>query len=359
MAGSSHPYDLISTKLNTKVMVGHSIRLITGEPWFPTTTTDSFTSYYELDPDVVWLPYYAQKPNANNPGHLLWDYFLPLYKLVAMFVMDNNKLLLTNLDQWYIRNAKDPCFNITAKFLPLLGVDPATLFNSYDPQLQLTDGGEIKSKYVCVRHGAAGIGMLTDHGVKTHGQLIDDYRIVQNAGRGPFFWEFRNFMLANMRLDKPTVFQRPYQITISINSSNNPSRKRDFAKQVQMLRNSFSVKDVVVRTVNMVKLSLPEQIQIVKQSAMFVSVIGGAASTAMFLERNACLVLFFDDVDDLVKGRGHDPKMPNMMDWDFWNHASYLRVHWLPLSTMGKAVDLQVLVQLARNELEIFPSLLE
>lgn len=358
MAGSSHPYDSISTRLNTQVMVGRSIRLQTGETWFPTTATDSITSYYELDPDVVWLPYYAEQPNANNPGHLLWDYFLPLYKLVGMFGLNNKELLLTNLDEQCIRNTKNPCFNITAKFLSLLGVDPATLFNSYNPQLQLTKGGEIKSKYVCARHGAAGIGMLTDHGYKKHGQLIDDYKIVQNAGRGPFFWEFRNFMLANMRLDRPTIFQRPYQITISINSSNNLSRKRDFAKQVQMLQNSFSTKDVVVRTVNMGKLSLPEQIQIVKQSAIFVSVIGGAASTAMFLERNACLVLFFDDVDDFVKF-GDDPKMPNMMDWDFWNHASYLRVHWLPLSTMGNEMDLQVLVQLARNELEIFPRLLD
>jgi hypothetical protein len=358
MAGSSHPYDLISTRLNTQIMVGHSLRLQTGEAWFPSTTTDSITSYYDLDPDVVWLPYYAEQPNANNPGHLLWDYFLPLFNLVAMFGLDNKELLLTNLDQWCIRNTKDPCFNITAKFLPLLGVEPATLFNSYNPQLQLTNGGEPKSKYVCARHGAAGIGMLTDHGYKKHGQLIDDYKIVQNAGRGPFFWEFRNFMLANMRLDKPTVFERPYQITISINSSTNLSRKRYFSKQVQMLRNSFSAKDVVVRTVNMGKLPLPEQIQIVKQSAIFVSVVGGAASTAMFLERNACLVLLFDDVDDFVKF-GDDPNMPNMMDWDFWNHASYLRVHWLPLSTMGKEADLQVLVQLARNELKILPRLLD
>jgi hypothetical protein len=359
-AGSSHPYDSISTRLNTKVMVGHSLRFHTEEQqWFPNTTTESITSYYELGQDVVWLPYYAVEPNAGNPGHLLWDYFLPLYKLVAMFGLDNKELLLTNLDQWCIRNAKDPCFNITAKFLPLLGVDPATLFNSYNPHLHPSNNneGEIKSKYVCARYGAAGIGMLTDHGYKKHGQTIGDYEVVQNAGRGPFFWDFRNFMLANIRLDTPTIFQRPYQITISINSSNNLSRKRDFAKQLQMLRNSFSAKDVVVRTVNMGKLSLPEQIQMVKQSAMFVSVIGGAASTAMFLERNACLVLYFNDVDDLVKG-ADDPNMPNMMDWDFWNHASYLRVHWLPISTMGEPVDLQVLDQLARSELEIFPRLL-
>jgi hypothetical protein len=49
----------------------------------------------------------------------------------------------------------------------------------------------------------------------------------------------------------------------------------------------FHMEGFVVRTVSMGKLSLPEQIQMMKQLAMFVSVIGGAASTAMFLERNA------------------------------------------------------------------------
>ena len=88
------------------------------------------------------------------------------------------------------------------------------------------------------------------------------------------------------------------------------------------------------------------------------SVIGGAASTAMFLERHGSLILYFDDSTDLVKG-GDDPDMPNRMDWDFWNHASFLRVHWLPLRTMDEDGDLGVLLRLVRNELDSFARLLD
>jgi hypothetical protein len=114
---------------------------------------------------------------------------------------------------------------------------------------------------------------------------------------------------------------------------------------------------LLVRIVQIGKLPLEEQIKIVKGSAIFINVIGGASSTAMFLERDACLILFFDDNSDFVKG-GDDPDMPNMMDWDFWNNASYLRVLWLPIKSMDNDINLQILVQLIQNELDILPKLL-
>jgi hypothetical protein len=41
-----------------------------------------------------------EQPNANNPGHHLWDYCLLSNKLVAMLDLDNKTLLLlTNLEQ--------------------------------------------------------------------------------------------------------------------------------------------------------------------------------------------------------------------------------------------------------------------
>ena len=355
-----HPFDLISSALDTHVMMGQSIRLGNGEPWFPSLSDSIPDSFYELDPNVVWMPYFAEQPNANNPGHLLWDYFLPIYNLVTMFGLEDGRMLINNIDMWCAKNAPYPCFNVTSKFLPLMGVaDPSISFtNAYNPRLQLRQGGAPKSQFVCARHAAIGIGMLTDHGFKKHGQLIDDYRIVRNVGRGPMLWKFRNFMLRNLQMEEPTSFVRPYIITISIHSSNNPARNRDFDKQLKILRESFASSDVLVRTVEMGRLSLLEQLTIVKESAIFMSVIGGAASTAMFLERHGSLILYFDDSTDLVKG-GDDPDMPNRMDWDFWNHASFLRVHWLPLRTMDEDGDLGVLLRLVRNELDSFARLLD
>jgi hypothetical protein len=79
--------------------------------------------------------------------------------------------------------------------------------------------------------------MLTDHGYKSCGQLVSDYKIVQNAGG--LLLGVRNVM-AVACLDKPAVFQRPYQITISINSSAAPLRKR-VRKQRTNASNSFSL----------------------------------------------------------------------------------------------------------------------
>jgi hypothetical protein len=363
-------------------MMGQSVRLGTGTPWFPNRTTTTSSSnvdkYYSLESNVIWLPYYAEQPNANNPGHLLWDYWLPLYNLLDMFgyqqqqqqqqQQEKYSLLLTNLDPWCVSYAPYPCYNITTKFLSLLGVDPSTFFNSYNPRLRIHGGGKPESNLVCAPRGLAGIGMLTDHGFKKHGQLIDDYRNVRNVGRGVTFWGFRNYMLRNMGMvgqpssslssSSKLLTSPPYKVTFSINSSNNPSRSRDFQNQINLVERSFPSDLVVVQTVVLGELSLEEQISIVRESAIFVSVIGGSASTAMFMERNTCLILYYNDIDDFVKGAPNGKNMPNMMDWDFWNNASYLRVHWLPIQSMDSDRDLGVFEKLLENEIDSLPYML-
>ena len=355
-------YDVLATNEETQVMMGQSVRLGSGTPWFPNrTTTSKIDQYYSLESNVVWLPYYAEQPNSNNPGHLLWDYWLPLFNLVELFgyrqdIEKSHSLFLTNIHEGCVSHAPTPCYNITTKFLSLLGVDPLTFFNNDDPHLFIKGKGGPKSNFVCAPRGFAGIGMLTDHGFKKHGQLIDDYQNVQNVGHGVTFWGFRNYMLENMGMMPFKVLSTPYKITFSINSSNNLSRRRNFQKQVRLLEQSFPKDLVKVQTVVLGALSLEEQISIVQESAILVSAIGGSASTAMFMERNTCLILYYNDLDDFVKGAKN--KMPNMMDWDFWNNASYLRVHWLPIQSMDSERDLGILVKLVGTQIYSMPFML-
>ena len=114
----------------------------------------------------------------------------------------------------------------------------------------------------------------------------------------------------------------------------------------------FPSDQVKIQAVELRSLSLVDQISIILESSVFVSVIGGAASLAMFLRRNTCVILYFNDQDDFVRDMRGVTSMPAMLDWDFWNHASYLRVHWLPLSTMDNAQDLGILSRLLEVELE-------
>jgi hypothetical protein len=165
------------------------------------------------------------------------------------------------------------------------------------------------------------------------------------------FWDFRNFMLGKMGIANRT---RPFKITFSIFSSRNPSRRRSFEKQIQLAKQLYQPKSkegVVVQSVIMWELSLQEQLAVVHDSAVFISVIGGSASTAMFLQKDTSLILYYNDIDDLVKG-AEDEQMANRMDWDFWNNASYLRVHWLSILSMDEERDLKAFSRLLQSEME-------
>jgi hypothetical protein len=350
--------DFLATTLQP-VMMGETIRFGTAKPWSPKhISPNASSSYYALPSNILWLPYYADVPNANNPGHLLWDFLFPLFTLMELFFDANPQLLLTNLDTDCIATrTKHACYKLTRKFLPLLGIDPDSFVNTQGAELQSPhDDGETvarPSSYVCSTNAAIGIGTLTDHGIKKHGQLINDYQTVRNSGRGVAFWRFRNFMLANLGLRDHNPRPAALVITFSINSSQNPSRSRDFTAQIQILQHMYPSDLVKVQAVELGRQPLEDQLSIILESSIFVSVIGGAASTAMFLQRNSCLILYFNDQDDFVRDkRGGSTSMPAMLDWDFWNHASYLRVHWLPLSTMDTIGDLGIFSRLIEAELE-------
>lgn len=380
-------YDWTSTSRSEhdhSVMMGHSIRIGSGQPWFPEgseAVQERVKTFYALPDHLVWLPYFAEVPNANNPGHLLWDYFLPLYTLLEIFGLTLNTPvqssplpvpLLMNLDDQCVpQSTTEACYNLTRKFLPLLGVNPSTLASARQSRVTMS-GNEPnprgETSWVCASKGLIGIGMLTDHGFKKHGQLLEDYRNVWNAGRGDAFWRFRNFMVSNMLGSKLAMEVKssslgpPYTITFSINSSENPSRRRDFASHIQALQSKLPASMLQVETVELGKLSMEEQIRIMERSSVFVSVAGGSASTAMFLRRNAVLILFFNDLDDFVKDdqkKFVKTNMPSMLDWDFWNNASYLRVHWLPISSMETNQDLSLFTALIRQEVESFSLFLD
>ncbi len=354
---------------NERVMIGHNARLANRDnvSWSPieiSTHGDEVKrkGYYELPANVVWVPFFGETPNILNPGHLLWDYLLPLFTLASMFGLldagDNNqndaaKLLLTNMDhEDCIPERPGSCFSLISKFLPLMGAVDSF---SHDRNVRFTVTSALqnipKSNLVC-GNGVAGIGMLTDHALQRHGQGSVDYEYVVNAGRGPSFYNFRNYLLRNIQItdyDPHLWSQFPLHVTVSVNSSQTPSRNRDFHRQIDRLRQELPTSEALVQSFVMSELPLNEQIRIATTSVVYMSAIGGATVTATFLPKGASLVLFLNDVDQFVDD---DPaKGPVYMDWDFWNNASYLRVHWLPISTMDESADLEVLVKLVGNEL--------
>lgn len=229
-------------------------------------------------------------------------------------------------------------------------------------------GGETSvatwSPYICFDHAVAGLGVLTDHGTnQRHGQYQEDYFHPHNSARGPILYDFRNWVLRNLHIadriipHKGDDEERVIRITVSVNSSKDPLRFWNAPSYVEAMESMqlASSASIQVQSLIISQLSAPDQIQLAVQSTMFLSVVGGGSVTAMWLPPGASLILFYpvltekqrnDIVQAMLKHRkGHrqsDQYLTNVarltLDWDVWNHLSYLRVHWLPLAASKEEI---------------------
>lgn len=346
--------------------------------WFPEIISqadkrghDSF-SYYALPDDFIWLPYHSM--NGANPGHLVWDDFLPLYTLLEMFSIlpdedeKYNKLLPMRymLDDgerglWAscdVREAKTIiCQKMLNKFKGLfLGKDypyNVTTTQSFD----FRPNRQGRSSIVCARTGAAGLATLTDHGIfKSHGWEEEDYAFVHNHGRGGQLYAFRNFVLRNMgiRTIPAPRNSRPHRIVVSQNSSDIFNRRQDFQRQIKFLREHLSSDRVIVEPYILKDLSAEEQLKVVHDASIYITLCGGGAVTGMFLPAGASVFLYYAE-DGGAKNNRMTHK-PALLDWDLFNAMSHLRVHWLPRGTMKKELDDNYLLELVKHELDLIDS---
>lgn len=325
-------------------------------------------AYYELPSNVVMIPYHSLA--GMNPGHLIWDDFLPLYTLLTMFQLQNRDLLLLRVllpeKLWSSCEASDKnehmCQKMIHKFLPLLvGKQyPYNTTTTNNVQFVLAQQQQKpQSNYICSPKGAAGLAPLTDHGIhKAHGWMRKDYERTHNHGRGPMLYEFRNFMLSNIGIiDTTTKLANPnppYKIVFSLSSSDIPSRVLDFEKQIQTLESNFPQELIEIEAYTMKDLSMEEQMQLASKTSIFITICGGGAVNGMFLPKGASVFLYY-----LAHGgveHGVMTHLPAQLDWDLFNNLSYLRVHWLPTATMDQTVDLRALVLLVRHELQLIQS---
>ena len=318
-------------------------------------------AYYMLPESAVLLPFHSMA--AINVGHLIWDDFLPMYTLLSTFNLIDDRhhamplrYVLKNRDRalWATCNLRDKtlaeCKGFFKKFLPLMGVEPSTMRSTEDSVLNTTTaGGGLRSRYVCGAKAAAGIGMLTDHGLKPgHGWDKRDYDLSHNAGRGPVLNEFRNWMVRNLGLDPTETVRRgpPYRIIFAVQSSKDRDRRVDFSPQIKALEQAFG-STVTIESINFADKPVLEQVRLAMESSVIVGVCGGGAVTNMFMSQGSGMVLYYSD---RPSGKQHD--FPARLDFDYFNNAGYARVHWMPISSMQKQTDIEVFVKLIKNEIE-------
>ena len=288
------------------------------------------------------------------------------------------------------RNKRIQCKNNFERFLPLFGgtIDVQTFYTSKTSQLNVVNndandnfkGDTTKSSsLVCFDKTIVGIGLLTDHGWKDHGwetpSSTEDVDPPHNLGRGRLFYDYTQFLVrshhhhldekrqrATTAMTTTTIINKNEwmpQITFSIESSRDWSRRLNFTNQIDALKEipkdggTNMPRDLVVQTYRMYELSLSEQIDVALQTNIFVSVCGGGSMTTTFLPRNTVVILFYDPYGghDYYNDNVHPNALPARLDWDLLNNAAHLRVHWLPISNMDTPDHIELFKLLVRHEL--------
>jgi hypothetical protein len=323
--------------------------------------------YYELAPNSILIPYHSL--NGANPGHLIWDDFLPIFTLLSMFnYLDDDQIKYSALPirqvlqdgergLWASCDVRDEktsvCNHMIRKFWPLLA--GANSIYNYTTNIDTTfhENKKGSSNLICSKHGVAGLGSLTDHGLnKGHGWEQSDYKSVHNIGRGPQLYQFRNFMLRNMNMDPLEPVERPYRIVFSEKSSDIFIRNVNFERQIALVKQHFP--NAKVENYTMKELSLQQQLDVTYRTSIYISLCGGGAVTAMFLPKGASVILYYAEDGGTLNGKMS--YKPALLDWDIFNAMSHLRVHWLPRHGLKTKNDEEALVMLIRHELDLIES---
>jgi hypothetical protein len=398
-----YPYGVSIGSINGK----WTLRGIPRLQWFPQIKYEPipFETYdvYALPSNVIMVPFHSLA--AMNPGHMVWDDFLPLYTLLHIFGFTNDDenddydldSTSSSYDLLMVRFVLPPfegddrglwagcdwrdelrstCEKMLEKFAPLMiqQNDAWTISTQVNPSLTFSDGDQnnngqqqppptssSKRQLICSRHGMAGIGGLSDHGSeKGHGWNADDYATTYNHGRGGQLWRFRNFMMRNIGIDRPDDDispDEPLIVYFSQHSSDKIIRSFDFKKEINALQNkllerseALELPKVIVEGHVFAKYKVKEQVEMASKAAVFITACGGGAITATFLPRGASLLLYYGETHGVKNNKMNGD--PARLDWDMFNNIGYLRVHWIPQTTRYTRVDTDMVTDLIIHELE-------
>jgi hypothetical protein len=328
--------------------------------WFPRILDEPPSAYYQLPPNVVLVPFHSMA--AHNVGHLLWDDLLPIYTLLEMFgLIQYQHLLLRFVTPGLLygtcemrRKKVRKCAQNFEKFLPLIGVNPKTFSTTRDMKFQRIKTTDSAPTLVCAKQGVAGLGMLTDHGNKDHGWNPQRDKglttQVQNVGRGSLLYSFRNYMVHNLGFPlQPS--KNEVSIVFSVHSSGDVDRDLGFENQYHTLRKAFPATSI--RLVEMANMTVAEQVRLASTTSVFITTCGGGAMTATFLPRGASLILYYKESGGFDFGSFNLTGGAAYLDWDLFNNAAYLRVHWLPIGGMETQEGLESLMYLIRHEMDV------
>jgi hypothetical protein len=260
-------------------------------------------------------------------GHLMWDYWGPVYVLQKRFGITNNSLLYT-----YRRNKKKCQLPIRSSIEKLFGVTnliiPATNIQIPNPE----------SSYICSDYSTSGYGWLNDHGFGSHGWKDQDMENPMNLHRGPEFRQLRDFMLKNIHVFHAYKAKPPLVILFSQESSKDVKRRLSFDAEINIAKEleSKNKGQISVQSFHHKSTTFRDQLEMSSKASIFITASGGGSFPAFFLPKRSVLIIYGDE---------------NMhLDSDVYNNYGQISVHWMSLRSREN--DQEIFFYLLCNEIE-------
>eukprot|EP01065_Artemidia_motanka_P017895 TRINITY_DN21296_c0_g2_i1.p1 TRINITY_DN21296_c0_g2~~TRINITY_DN21296_c0_g2_i1.p1 ORF type:complete len:590 (+),score=191.19 TRINITY_DN21296_c0_g2_i1:47-1816(+) len=299
---------------------------------------------------------------AANAMHLIMDSFLPWYAGASLFGMEDMRLRplrvpIRNPGLWgtcdfiqeeekkgtgWARGYYARCTKNTAKWLQaMLPGTPRAIFTTDDllkeQQTQHNDG-----KPLCFPDVVAGVGVLSDHCLRSHGWSSWDRndRTMHdcNQGRGALLYGFRSHMLKTVGVAWPVPPPPRHRVALFRGGHRAGSAWSGIERALQNSMRSFSAQAGTpeIWAGDLAHSNAKDQMHLLTQTSVAVAAMGGNAVTLLFLPRGAGAVLLHDGKD--------------WLDWDVWAHCSWMRAQWMAIASPPTKVAAEVVRQLRKYD---------
>jgi hypothetical protein len=224
-----------------------------------------------------------------------------------------------DIERAYGATKWNTCKHIRKKWIPP--------FTPHQPEY-IQDKYPPGSGVVCFPELVAGIGWLTDHcdDEYQHGRRVrpetDESLLLCNAGRGRDFWMLRNFLMSGAGLNPKKT---PCAINILFSTRVADYKFMSTKNWHAMASLAEKKLGVRARALELAKFSVNDQMYLVSQSTVYVTVCGGGAHTGIFLPWGASLIIFCPH-----KNRDYPTTAGTHEDASLWNSLPYVSsVTWI------------------------------
>jgi len=289
--------------------------------------------------------------NSENFGHLISDQLIPIYAALEGFGLENREDV--TLFRYSIMDAIGWSCDYHRRVLePEGGISPrygnigkhCDRFYEMTPEfmrghrpLQVLNGTTVEP--TCFRNLVAGMPMYSDD-CDGDSERDTNYWSLCNQGRQGQFWRFRNYVLRNVLGGSDADVERyvPTRHKIAVTYRNDDVRGlTNLDELIDRLREKYGDDDdVEVVVVEWAKLSVADQMELIRTTTVHVTPPGGVSFIAIFLPRWATSIRLYS--------------MEYRMEWNFFHYLGYISVEHVNCQNAEK-IPLRETLQLVEEGL--------